>query len=293
MHEAQNILSKAASFLIRKRKPNTHKGDFGRILILAGSRGMSGACYLASFAALRSGAGLVTVGVPESIVSPLAKRFTEAMMLPLPETNAGTLSVRAFPKIEKFLKKVNVLAIGPGLSIQSETQRLVRKVVLAADKPLVIDADGLNAFKGRAHLLRKIKSSAIFTPHASEFVRLFGGARPTTKVERIHRAEEESKKFGVTIVLKGHQTVVAQKEKKSYVNKTGNPGMATAGSGDVLTGVISAFLAQGLEPFYAACLAVHVHGLVGDFAAKKVGKISLVASDLLDFLPAAIQASIS
>ena len=273
----------------RSRPRASHKGDYGRILILAGSRGLSGACYLTSMAALRSGAGLVTVGVPKSLVLPLAKRLTEAMMKGLPETRQGTLSRMALRPIRRFLDTQDVLALGPGLSLNRETQTVVRHTVLQSKKAMVIDADGLNAFKGQADLFRKCKAPAILTPHAGEFIRLFGGPIPKGEKLRKERAISTAEKYRVIVVLKGHHTVVASPVGKVYVNQTGNPGMATGGSGDILTGVIAAMLGQSMQPFEAACFGVFIHGLAGDLAAKKRGEISLVAGDIVEALPAAFQ----
>ncbi len=270
-----------------RRSKTSHKGDYGRVFILAGSQGMSGACYMASMAALRSGAGLVTVGVPKSLVSSLSRKMTEAMMKGLPETKAGTLSRGAYKQVGQFLKTQDVLALGPGLSQNSETQMLVRKIISNAKLPMIIDADALNALKGNANLLKRMKATAVLTPHPGEFVRLFGGPVPKSDAERKKRALSAAKKFKIHLVLKGHHTVVASPSGEVYVNQTGNPGMATGGSGDVLTGVVAALLGQKLNPFLAACFAVYVHGFAGDLAAKKKGEISLVAGDLLDFLPAA------
>lgn len=239
--------------------------------------------------ALRSGAGLATVGIPRSLVFALARKMTEVMTLSLPETKAGTISEKAFSAIKRFSNDQDVLAIGPGLSWNRSTQALVRRVVLDSKKPMVIDADGLNAFQGKAALFRRLKAPAIVTPHAGEFVRLFGGAIPRTERERKRRALEAARKFQLVVVLKGHHTVVASPEGKVAVNQTGNPGMATAGSGDVLTGVVAAMMGQGLQPFEAAAFGVFVHGLAGDLAARKMGQISLVAGDILDALPLAFK----
>lgn len=273
----------------RKRLPTSHKGDYGRIFVLAGSRGMSGACYLTSMAALRSGAGLVTVGVPESLLLPLSRRMTEAMMKGLPETKKGSLSQNAHRQIQSFLKTQDVLAVGPGLSQNSETQALIRKTILGSHKPMVIDADGLNAFKGKTNLLRKLKADAILTPHPGEFVRLFGGSISKTESERKKRSSEIARKFKVQLVLKGHDTVVASPNGEIYINQTGNPGMATGGSGDVLTGIIAAMLGQKIEPFKAACFGVSIHGLAGDLAANEKTETSMVASDIIDCLPRAFK----
>ncbi len=273
----------------RPRSQTSHKGDFGRIFVLAGSQGLSGACYLTTMAALRSGAGLVTVGVPKSLVSPLTRRLTEAMMKPLPETKEGTLSPSAFRQAHTFLQTQDVLALGPGLSWNRQTQALVRRVVLHSKKPMVIDADGLNAFKGHADSFRKLKGPAVLTPHAGEFVRLFGGSISKKDQKRKTRAVFVARQFRVIVVLKGHHTIVASPEGKFYINKTGNPGMATGGSGDILTGVIAAMLGQKAKSFEAACFGVFIHGLAGDLAAKKKGEISLVAGDILNALPLAFQ----
>lgn len=271
------------------RRRDSSKTDYGRVFVVAGSSGLSGACVMTTLAALRSGAGLVTVGVPKSLMSPLAKRLTEAMTFPLSETKQGTLARSAARPILRFLAKESALAIGPGLSLNRETQTVIRKVILSSRKPMVIDADGLNAFKGHTILFKKLKAPAILTPHSGEFVRLFGGKIPKTASERKHRAIKISRKFKVILVLKGHRTVVAAPTGEVYVNQSGNPGMATGGSGDVLTGVIAAFLAQKIEPFKAACLGVFVHGYAGDLAAKQKGEISLIASDIIAALPSAFQ----
>lgn len=278
--------------LFPKRKANTHKGDYGKVFILAGSRGLSGACILSAQAAMRSGAGLVTVGVPESLGLVMARRLTEAMWKTLPETKEGTIAFSAFSQISQFLKSQDVFAIGPGLSRNSSTQQLIRNLILSSAKPIVIDADALNAFQGRAHLFLKTKAPAILTPHPVEFVRLFGGNVPRTKTERIHRAKEAAKKFKVTLVLKGNESVIASSDGQVFINSTGNPGMATGGTGDVLTGMIAALLGQGLKPFDAARAGVYIHGLAGDLAVKKIGEVSLIASDLIEHLRAAFRSVI-
>ncbi|MBI1977186.1 MAG: NAD(P)H-hydrate dehydratase [Candidatus Omnitrophica bacterium] len=273
----------------RPRSRTAHKGDFGRVFILAGSQGLSGACFLASMAALRSGAGLVTVGVPKCLVAPLARRLTEAMMLPLPETQEGTLSQSAHQPLARYLKTQDVFALGPGLSMNRATQALIRKAVLHAHQLMVIDADGLNAFTDRPELFKKLKSQVILTPHSGEFIRIFGGRISKTETERKRRVVQAAKAYGVVIALKGYRTVVASPRGEVYVNQTGNPGMATGGSGDVLTGVIAAMLGQHANPFQAACFGVFIHGLAGDLAKKEKGEISLVAGDILNALPLAFQ----
>lgn len=272
-----------------KRSPTAHKGDMGRVFILAGSRGMTGAANLTGMAALRSGAGLVTIGIPDAVYLIIAKRESELMTRPLPSTPKGTLSLRGFPEIKRFCATQSVLAIGPGLSQQLTTQKLIRKVFQATELPLVVDADGINALKGHLKVLGACRGRTVLTPHPGEFVRVFGGKLDDSDVLRKKRALETAQKQGVVIVLKGHRTVIAAPEGDCHINTTGNPGMATAGSGDVLTGMIAALVGQGLSCFEAACLGAHVHGLAGDMAAKKIGQTSLVAGDLLRFLPEAFK----
>ena len=277
-----NILSLAKKL---KRPIAAHKGTFGRVFILAGSRGMTGAANLAGMASLRSGAGLVTAGVPDSIYLIVAKRDSELMVRPLPSTVQGTLSLRGAAEILRFCATQSVLAMGPGLSQHVTTQKLIRRLLEAAKLPVVIDADGLNALRGHLKVLQGCGGRAVLTPHPGEFIRVFGGKLDDSDEVRKKRAKEITRRHGVVLVLKGHHTVVASPEGEVYVNATGNPGMATAGSGDVLTGIIAALIGQGLSCFEAACFGVHVHGLAGDRAAEKTGQVSLVAGDLLRFLP--------
>lgn len=268
-----------------KRPVTAHKGTFGRIFVIAGSRGMTGAANLAGMSALRSGAGLVTIGVPDAVYLVIAKRDSELMVRPLPSTAKGTLSLKALPEIKKFSQTQNVIAIGPGLSQHLTTQKLIRKVISETDKTLVIDADAINALKGNLKVLKSCRARAILTPHPGEFCRIFGGRLDDTDVLRRKRAGEAAKEHGVVIVLKGHRTVIADPDGEIFMNKTGNPGMATAGSGDVLTGAVAALLGQGLSSFDAACFGVYLHGLAGDLAAKKIGQLSMTATDILRFLP--------
>lgn len=271
------------------RDRRAHKKDFGRILILAGSRGLTGAASLAAFAVLRTGAGLVTLGCPDKVYPILARRHPEVMVHPFPSTSRGTLSDRGLSKILKFLRTQDVLAVGPGVGRHPSTGRLVRRLAARFPLPLVIDADGINLFKGKTAEFKKRQGEAILTPHPGEFVRVFGGKKPQTDRERKERACRTAREFGIFLVLKGYRTVVAHPSGKVTVNPTGNPGMATGGTGDVLTGVIASLLGQGIRPFEAARFGVYLHGLAGDLAAREKGEISLVATDLLEFLPRAIR----
>jgi len=273
----------------RPRPRRANKKDFGRVFVLAGSEGLTGAASLSSFAALRAGAGLVTLGCPDKVYSVLARRFPEVMVHPLPSTSQGTLSEKAFNGISRFLKTVDVLALGPGLGRHPATARLVRKISIKSPVQLVVDADGINAFQGKTGLLGKCAAPPVLTPHPGEFVRVFGGKKPETDKERKKRSLEVARAFKVILVLKGWHTVVAAPYGRVWVNPTGNPGMATGGTGDVLTGVIAALIGQGIFPCDAARFGVYLHGLAGDLAARKLGEASLVAGDLVKFLPRAIQ----
>jgi len=268
-----------------KRKKNAHKGDFGHVFVLAGSRGLTGAACLCAQGALLSGAGLVTVGIPESQNVIVARKLTEAMTRPLPQTSSGALSVRAFSQIKAFLKRIDVLALGPGLSQHPQTQRLIRRIIKEITLPMVIDADGLNALRGKPGLLKKNTSLKIITPHPGEMARLLGISTKEVQKNRRELAKQVSRRYNMVTVLKGRRTIVSDSSGKIFVNPTGNPGMAKGGSGDVLTGIIAAFLGQGGEPFTAAALAVYVHGLAADMAVKKTGQLSLLASDILNTLP--------
>jgi len=277
-----------------QRKINAHKGDFGHIFILAGSRRFSGAAGVSSEAAMRSGAGLVTLGIPESINEAVIKiKPKEIMTLPLPESKEGSLSLKAFSHIEDFIRQADVVVIGPGLSLNRDTKALVRRVISGISKPMVIDADGLNALSGHLDLLSKagpeLNAMRILTPHPGEMARLLGINIEEVEKQRKIVAKNFAKEYNVTVILKGYESIVADYRGNSYVNKTGNPGMATAGSGDVLTGIIAAFLGQGLSVFDAAKYGVYLHGLAGDLSAEEKTQISLIASDIIANIPAAVR----
>ncbi len=275
------------------RSLKANKADYGHIFILAGSGGFSGAAALCSEAAMRAGAGLVTLGIPKSLNSSIIKiKPKEVMTLPLPETREGTLSLEAFKKINEFIKKIDILIIGPGLGRDKSTQSLVRKVISKTDKPTVIDADGLNALAGYLKILRTPRTEhrePILTPHPGEMARLLGISVGKVQAKRKEIAKNFAKNYKLTLVLKGYQTVVSNYRGNLYVNKTGNPGMASAGAGDVLTGIIGAFLGQSLNAFEAAKYGVYLHGLAGDLAAKEKTQISLIASDIIAKIPEAIK----
>ncbi|MEE9604548.1 MAG: NAD(P)H-hydrate dehydratase [Candidatus Scalindua sp.] len=275
------------------RKRNTHKGNYGRVLVLAGSPGMTGAAYLCCKAALRSGSGIVTLGIPKSLNFVMETKLTCVMTHPLPETKALTLSNRGREEILKLCERHDVVALGPGLSQQPETKNLILWLIKTIDRSIVIDADGINALTGKLHILYNIKKNVVLTPHPGEMSRLINldSAKDVQKkrlniatqfVKSIHEQLGKGKDF--ILVLKGDKTIVADYN-KVYINRTGNPGMATAGTGDVLTGIIVSLIGQGFNVFNASQLGVHIHGLAGDMASKKKGKVSMIASDILDFLP--------
>jgi len=303
------MINKAVRTALLKRRPDTNKGDYGHVFVIAGSVGMTGAAYLAAQAALLSGSGLVTAGIPRSLNIILSRKTVEVMTRPLPETKQQTLSLKAFPEIERFIKlrRPDVLAVGPGLSQNKETQALIRKVISKIDLPMVIDADGLNAFVKPCHSERAqraknltLDSSAAFgslrmtydkiiTPHPGEMARLLGISVREVQKDRKNVAKKVAADYNVITVLKGHRTIVADPGGRVYINKTGNPGMASAGCGDVLTGMIASFMGQGIKPFEAARLGVYLHGRAGDLAAKQVGQVSLKATDLLKYIPSVIK----
>ncbi len=275
---------------IFKRRPDTHKGDYGHVLVVAGSIGLTGAPVLCANAALRSGAGLVTLAVPESIYFITASKLTEVMVHPLPESAGGTLSAHSVDRLGPLLAKADVIAVGPGLSQDPAALKAVQKLVAATDLPVVLDADGVVAFAGdNRKQLTRAKGQVVITPHPGEMGRLLGLSAETIQQNRLPIAAKVALELKVTVVLKGHQTVVVSPTGKKYLNRTGNPGMATAGMGDLLTGMIAALIGQGCDPFMAATTAVYLHGLAGDLAARRIGQIGLIASDLLEAIPEAFR----
>jgi NAD(P)H-hydrate epimerase len=273
------------------RAASAHKGTFGHAGILAGSVGKTGAAALAAKAALRTGAGLVTVGVPASVNDVLEAKLLEAMTLPLPETKARTLGRAAFDRILAFIQAKTAVAIGPGLSTHPETVEVVQSLMKHLDRPSVLDADALNALASRASLLAECKTPPILTPHPGEMARLEVDATPqSVNADRLGTARRFARERGVFVVLKGARTVVARPDGVLMVCPTGNAGMATAGTGDALTGMLVSLLAQGVPSWDAACAASYLHGAAGDLAAARVGSAGMIAGDLIEHIPYAIQA---
>jgi hydroxyethylthiazole kinase-like uncharacterized protein yjeF len=272
------------------RPISSHKGTFGHAGIIAGSVGKSGAAAMAAKAALRVGAGLVTVAAPSSVSDVLEAKLLEAMTAPMPETKARTFSRTAFDRLVAFIAARTAIAIGPGLSTHPETVELVQALIKQLDRPAVLDADALNALAGRASILTTCKMPPILTPHPGEMARLESNATPKLINEnRIGTAAQFARERGVFVVLKGARTVIARPDGAAAVCPTGNAGMATAGTGDVLTGMIVGLLAQGLAPWEAACAATYLHGHAGDLAAAVKGQAGLIAGDVIEQIPHALK----
>jgi len=282
MREIQKLPS------VGERAADTHKGDCGRVLVLAGSPGYTGAAYLCCKGALRAGAGYVTLGIAESLNPIMAAKLTCATTKPLPETEEHTLSPEGKQQILDLSEKYDVVAIGPGLSTNPETKSLVLWLLQMLDRPVVLDADGINAVDNDLYALERTRKEIVLTPHPGEMARLLGlpSAQDVQK-SRMKIAMKFADKEGIVLVLKGHRTLVTDSE-QIYINSTGNPGMATAGSGDVLTGIIGALIGQGLEAFEAAQLGAYLHGRAGDIAAKRLGQMAMIATDIVDALPRAL-----
>jgi hydroxyethylthiazole kinase-like uncharacterized protein yjeF len=285
-------LLEGADFLpfLTPRSPGAHKGDFGHLLVLSGSPGKTGAAAMVCQAALRVGTGLVTLGIPESLNPILEAKLTEPMTEPLPETKEKTLGLAAQGRIMELCGRKTALAIGPGLSMNGETVKLVHKLVRSINLPAVIDADGLSALAGRLDLLRKSQKDLILTPHPGEMARLTDRSIGEIQKDRISASRDFAKKYGLTLVLKGARSVVASPQGEVFINPTGNPGMASGGTGDILTGMIGGFLAQGFPALEAAKLGVFLHGLAGDFVAHRKGSRGIAAMDLAEEAPQLLRA---
>jgi len=272
-----------------KRAINSHKHSVGKIFALAGSRSMMGAALLCSESAMRSGTGQVILGVPDSEYAMIAKRTLEVMPLGLSSTVTGSLSSFANEEIGKRIGWATVVLLGCGMSRQDETQELIRNIIRSCPKSMVIDADALHALIGNLDLLKKRKSKHIvLTPHYGEFSRLIGISSAEVESNRFSLASNFAKKYGLTLVLKGAPTIVADPKGKIMVNDTGNPGMSTAGSGDVLAGIIASFIGQGNSASNAAVNGVWIHGAAGDMAKQKIGMYGMLARDIMHFVPTAI-----
>ncbi|MBQ3356401.1 MAG: NAD(P)H-hydrate dehydratase [Oscillospiraceae bacterium] len=262
-----------------ERPVNTHKGDYGKLLLLCGAVGYTGAPALAARAAVRTGAGLVYAGVPESVYPIVASKLDEPMVFPLPEEN-GMLSVNAVPTVLERLKKADACLIGCGLGQSEGTAAVVRMVLEYATCPVVLDADGINVLDGHIDLLRGAACPLVLTPHEGEFLRLGG----TLENGRVSGAVSLYRQTGATVLLKGHRTLICG-DGGLYINRSGNPGMATGGSGDVLAGIVVSLLGQGLNPTQAAAAGAWLHGRAGDLCAREIGQYGMLPTDLIERLP--------
>jgi NAD(P)H-hydrate epimerase len=272
--------------LVGPRPLAANKGNFGHVLVIGGALGKAGSVAMAGMAALRSGAGLSTVATPKSALATVAGFHPEVMTEPLHETDAGTISTRAGERMDALIKAMTVLAVGPGISRNPETSDFVRSLVVKSKTPLVLDADGLNAFEGRASELNGKGRTLVITPHPGEMARLTGSTVAAVQRDRINVARTFAREHELIVVLKGHRTLIAQPDGTVWVNTTGNPGMATGGTGDILTGMVAGLIAQNPEHIVEAVVAaVHLHGLAGDVARESMGEHSLVATDLVKALP--------
>ena len=265
--------------LLPDRDPWGHKGSFGKILLLCGSRGFTGAAYLAAMGALRSGAGLTFLGVPESIYAIEAVKLNEPVVFPLPDA-AGKLSREAVPEILNRLPGMDAVLVGPGLGQSEDTFQVVKAVLENARCPVVLDADGINVMAAHKDILRGRKYPTVLTPHDGEFLR-FGGSFGE---DRMTAAARYAKAWNCILLLKGHETCITDGE-KGYRNKTGNPGMAVGGSGDVLAGIIVSLLGQHISPLEAAAMGAWLHGCAGDLCAQELGQYGMLPTDMLERLP--------
>ncbi len=282
-----------AEALLPRRPADAHKNSCGRVLVVGGSPGLTGAAALCARAALRCGAGLVTLGVPEGVHDILEVKLTEVMTRPLPQTCERVISLKAVEEVTELSRGFDVLALGPGLSTVGEAPEAVRELVRAVRVPLVLDADGLNAMAGHTEIFEKRGTPLVLTPHAGEMARLRGVDTTSVQSDRLGVARDAAAAWGAVVVLKGAGTVVAEPAGNLRIISSGNPGMATAGMGDVLTGCIASFMAQGLSAFEAAVAGVFYHGHAADLAASMDGMIGMIAGDVIRHLPLALRRGVS
>jgi hydroxyethylthiazole kinase-like uncharacterized protein yjeF len=275
-----------SGWLSRSRRPDSHKGDYGHLLVIAGSVGKTGAAAMACEAALRIGAGLVTLAIPKSLNPIMEIKLTEVMTEPLPETPKQTLSLRAFNSIVRLSRNKQAVIIGPGVGTFKETQSLLLKLIKTLDLPIILDADGLTALAAQAKTLPIPNRSLILTPHPGEMARLIRSTPKEVQENRIGISRSFAQTNHLHLVLKGYRTLIATPKGEIFINPTGNPGMASGGTGDVLTGMIGGLICQGLDILRSLQIAVYLHGLSGDEAARELGEESLIATDIIRKIPA-------
>jgi NAD(P)H-hydrate epimerase len=284
------ITARDIAGMIGSRPAESNKGSYGHVLVVGGSQGKAGAAAMAGMSALRAGAGLSTVATTKSVLATVAGFHPELMTEPLTETDVGSISSSAQDRIIELAEGKSVVAIGPGISRNSQTSELVRNLIANLRMPIVLDADGLNAFEGRTNELQGNGRVLVITPHPGEMARLAGGSVADVQKDRLGVARKFARDHAVIVVLKGHRTLVVRPDGEAWVNTTGNPGMATGGTGDILTGMVAGMMAQHpKQAFEAVMAAVHLHGLAGDAMRETMGEHSLVATDLLTGLPEAFR----
>src|SRR3989338_7076519 len=283
------IEEKDAARILPKRKADTHKGTYGHLAVIAGSRGKGGAAALSSISALRAGTGLVTLALPKCLNVSFEAGIPEVMTLHLPDTKEGTIDKSALNTLINFLEGKSAVLIGPGITTNPSTSSLIKNLVKKISCPMLIDADGLNIIADKIELLKDKPSPVIVTPHPGEMARMLNTTSKEIQTNRIEASRKLSAEYGIYVILKGARTIVATPEGEVYINPTGNPGMATAGTGDVLSGIIVGFMAQGLSARDSSILGVYLHGLAGDIAAEKLSQTALIARDLIKTFPEAIK----
>ena len=274
------------------RNPDTHKGDYGHLLVIAGSVGKTGAAVMACQAALRMGAGLVTLAIPKSLNAILEMKLTEVMTEPLPETPKQTLSLRAFSAIVRLCENKRAVIIGPGLGTLKETQSLILKLIRTLDLPIILDADGLTALATQPKTLPIKNRSLMLTPHPGEMARLIRSQVKDVLEDRVGLSRNFSQSQHVHLILKGHPTLISTPKGEVYINPTGNPGMASGGTGDVLTGMIGGLVCQGFDILTSLQVAVYLHGMAGDEGAQEIGEKSLIATDIIEKIPTLLKGRI-
>jgi len=283
------LTSESICSTFKHRLPDAHKGTTGHVLVVAGSVGKTGAAAMTAMSAMRAGAGLVTLAIPESLNPVLETQVLEAMTCLLPETENGIIGESAFDRIMNLLSGKNCLAIGPGIGQTAETKKLVHRIIKESPVTIVIDADGLNNLAGSTEILKKSKAPLILTPHPGEMARLIDSTTVSVQKDRVTCARKFATKFNVHIVLKGAKTIIAHPEGDVFINPTGNPGMASGGMGDVLTGIIAGLVAQGFSPESAAHTGVYLHGAAADKLAEKAGPFGYLATEVMKAIPGQIK----
>ena len=273
----------------RSRAPQSHKGTTGHLLVIGGSPGKTGAAVMTGRSAMRVGAGLVTIGIPKSLNTAMESQLTEVMTEPLPENTGQTLGLSAYERIMSLLENKKGLAIGPGMGTAGPTQNLVKKLIQTSPVPIVIDADGLNALVGSLECLKGLNVPVVMTPHPGEMARLVGTTPLQVQQERISEARNFATTHNVCLVLKGAKTIIARPDNTVLINPAGNPGMASGGMGDVLTGMIAGLIVQGLPVNEAVNAGVYLHGCAADFLARTMGRVGFIASDVIEILPRQIK----